>query len=101
MKKYVVYYSGNIFTDAGILQERAIWREPVNDVDMNQAGETLVDLDGAREHCRLKECNLGKEIVDSGNVNYIVTIARKFKIRCNVGDKLLNKGVLYWCDNVN
>ena len=68
VNRCVIYYNEHIFTDTGILQELANWRESVTDVNMKQAGETLVDLDGAREHCRLRECNLGKEIVDSGNV---------------------------------
>lgn len=68
----VTQYSGNpILLNTSIeehpqmLQYVNEWRKPVEEESKVVVGYTKVVLDGERESCRLKECNLGNMITDA------------------------------------
>lgn len=68
----VTQYSGNpilldtsIEEDPDMLQYIAEWRKPVDALAQQVIGFSKVLLDGERESCRLKECNLGNMITDA------------------------------------
>ncbi|WAR07544.1 5NTD-like protein [Mya arenaria] len=63
--------------DAGILRELGTWRLPVDAVKLEKVGLSLVELDGRREHCRLRECNLGNMLADA-MIDYYVTSGYNF-----------------------
>ena len=47
-------------TDPDVLDDMSEWRDPVNDINNQVIGVTEVLLDGNRQSCRLRECNMGK-----------------------------------------
>ncbi|XP_052241530.1 5'-nucleotidase-like isoform X2 [Dreissena polymorpha] len=68
----VTSYGGNpilldasVPEDPGLLVEVATWRLDVDALKTNVIGETVVTLDGRREICRLRECNLGNLMADA------------------------------------
>ena len=50
-------------SDPGVAAEIEIWREPLIEFMEIYVGETLVLLEGTREACRNRECNMGKKRV--------------------------------------
>ncbi|WAR07537.1 5NTD-like protein [Mya arenaria] len=63
--------------DADTLRELATWRLPVDEIKLEKVGLSLVELDGRREHCRLRECNLGNMLADA-MIDYYVTSGYNF-----------------------
>ncbi|XP_072021463.1 snake venom 5'-nucleotidase-like [Amphiura filiformis] len=68
----VTEWSGNpillnkeVEEDPEVLAEINEWGEAVRNLTKERIGSTHVYLDGARESCRLKECNLGNMIADA------------------------------------
>ncbi|XP_002741914.1 snake venom 5'-nucleotidase-like [Saccoglossus kowalevskii] len=68
----VTEWSGNpillddsVEQDAVTLAEIEEWAEPIFNITSDIIGKTHVFLDGQRDHCRLKECNLGNLIADA------------------------------------
>ena len=49
--------------DPEILHEVEEWRKPLENLKTTIVGETYVLLQGAREECRMRECNLGEDIM--------------------------------------
>lgn len=52
-------------TDPETLSEINEWGEAVRQSSDAVVGDTLVHLDGGRESCRLRECNLGNVVTDA------------------------------------
>ncbi|XP_071831246.1 snake venom 5'-nucleotidase-like isoform X2 [Apostichopus japonicus] len=68
----VTHYSGNpvvldhtVEEDPETLSEINEWGEAVRQSSDAVVGDTLVHLDGGRESCRLRECNLGNVVTDA------------------------------------
>ncbi|WAR06764.1 5NTD-like protein [Mya arenaria] len=76
----VIDYAGNpilldasVEQDAVMLSELSTWREPVIALQTRVIGSSKTLLDGQRDHCRLRECNLGNMVAD-GMVDYFARL---------------------------
>ena len=49
-----------ITSDPETLEEIEQWRQPLERLLTEPVGETFVFLNGTREECRARECNMGK-----------------------------------------
>ena len=52
-----------MISDNATLVELVPWREGVANMSREVVGRTLVKLEGDRNVCRMKECNMGRSVV--------------------------------------
>lgn len=71
----VILLSRYIAPEAGTQAIVARLNSPLDKLRAQALGESAVDLDGSRESCRFKECNLGNLITDAMRVNTKAQVA--------------------------
>ncbi|XP_074471135.1 snake venom 5'-nucleotidase-like [Sebastes fasciatus] len=85
-----ILLSGSIPQDPEVLADVTEWKKNLTRFSAQVVGETLVFLNGTREECRFRECNMGNVICDAMVAN---NIRSADSLRCNhVGAGFYNAG---------